>query len=95
LVLSLKRISFMTAKWNSAVFEFSLIIEGTTEKVLQFIMPLASIYGRNFGFIWQNNVFLNTTKSLKQRKLYRLTLFLPRKKLSVDQISELPPVCLS
>jgi hypothetical protein len=32
-------------------FAFSLIIEGTTEKVLQFIMPLKSIYNQNLGFI--------------------------------------------
>ncbi len=31
-------------EWNSAFFEVSLIIEGTTEKVLQFIMPLELIY---------------------------------------------------
>jgi hypothetical protein len=37
-------------QWNNA---FSLIIEGTTEKVLQFIMPLKSINNRNFGFIEQ------------------------------------------
>ncbi len=35
------------------VFLFSLIIEGTTEKVLQFKMPLMSIYNINFGFIEQ------------------------------------------
>ncbi len=51
-------------------FAFSLIIEGTTEKVLQFIMPLKLIYSRNFGFIAQKNVFLNTTESFKQEKLY-------------------------
>jgi hypothetical protein len=39
-------------------FAFSLIIEGTTEKVLQFIMPLKSIYSRNFGFIAQKMYFL-------------------------------------
>jgi hypothetical protein len=33
------------------VFAFSLIIESTTEKVLQFIMPLKSIYSQNLGFI--------------------------------------------
>jgi hypothetical protein len=33
------------------IFAFSLIIEGTTEKVLQFIMPLKSIYNKNFGII--------------------------------------------
>jgi hypothetical protein len=32
------------------IFAFSLNIEGTTEKVLQFIMPLESIYNGNFGF---------------------------------------------
>jgi hypothetical protein len=58
-------------------FAFSLIIEGTTEKVLQFIMPLELIYSRNFGLIEQKNVFLNPTESFKQEKLYCLTLFLP------------------
>ncbi len=38
-------------------FAFSLIIEGTTEKVFQFIMPLKSIYNRNFGFIEQKMYF--------------------------------------
>ncbi len=33
------------------IFYILLIIEGTTEKVLQFIMPLKSIYNQNFGFI--------------------------------------------
>jgi hypothetical protein len=59
------------------VFAFSLIIEGTTEKVLQFIMPLESIYNRNFGFIKQKNVFLNTTESFMQGNLYWLALFYP------------------
>ncbi len=36
---------------------FSLIKEGTTEKVLQFIMPLRSIYNQNLGFIEQNCIF--------------------------------------
>jgi hypothetical protein len=38
---------------EQCVFEFSLIIEGATEKVLQFIRPLKSIYNGNFGFIEQ------------------------------------------
>jgi hypothetical protein len=32
------------------VFAFSIIIGGATEKVLQFIMPLKSIYNQNLGF---------------------------------------------
>jgi hypothetical protein len=39
------------------VFAFLLIIEGTTEKVLQFIMPLKSIYNQNLGFIGQKMCF--------------------------------------
>ena len=39
------------------VFVFSLIIEGTTEEVLQFIMPLKSIYNQNLGFIEQEMYF--------------------------------------
>ncbi len=53
-------------EWNSAFFAFSLIIEGTTEKVLKFMLPLSSIYKGNFGFIEQKNVYLNTTESFKQ-----------------------------
>ncbi len=44
-------------------FAFLSIIEGTTEEVLQFIIPLKSIYNRNFGFIEQKMYFLNTAKS--------------------------------
>jgi hypothetical protein len=47
-------------------FTFSLVIEGTTEKVLQFKMPVSSIYNQNLGFIEQKNVILNTTDRFKQ-----------------------------
>ncbi len=33
-------------------------------------MPLKSIYNKNFGFIEQKNVFLDTTESFKPEKLY-------------------------
>jgi hypothetical protein len=39
------------------VFVFSLIIEGNTEKVLQFITPLKSIYNRNISLIEQKMYF--------------------------------------
>ncbi len=38
-------------------FAFSIFIEGTTEKVLQFIMPVKSIYNKNLGFIEQKMFF--------------------------------------
>jgi hypothetical protein len=36
---------------------FSLTIEGTTGKVLQFKMPLKSIYNINLGFVEQKIIF--------------------------------------
>jgi hypothetical protein len=39
------------------IFAFSLIIGGTTEKVLQFIIPLESMYNKNFGFNEQKMYF--------------------------------------
>ncbi len=36
--------------WNSALFRLSLIIEGATEKVSLFTMPLKSVYNKNFYF---------------------------------------------
>ncbi len=52
------------------VFAFSVLIEGTTEKVLQFKMPLMSIYNRNFGFIEQKNVFFEHCREFQPYKIY-------------------------
>jgi hypothetical protein len=48
------------------IFVFLLITEGTTEKVLQYIMPLKSIYNKNLGFvdIFEHNRGVQTIKSL-------------------------------
>jgi hypothetical protein len=45
------------SQWNSTSFAFSIIIEGATEKVMQFLMPLKSIYNKNLGFIEQEMYF--------------------------------------
>jgi hypothetical protein len=50
------------------IFAFSLIIEATTEKALQFLMPIKSIFNQNLGFD-EKNVFLNTTERFKQYKI--------------------------
>ncbi len=48
----------------------SMSVEGTTEKVLQFITTLKSIiYFKNFGFI-EKTAFLNTTERLQTREKY-------------------------
>jgi hypothetical protein len=44
-------------QWNSGFFALPLIIEGTTEKVLQSIMPLKSIYNKRLGFVEQKMYF--------------------------------------
>jgi hypothetical protein len=43
-------------KWNSAFLPFLFIIEGTSKKVLKFLMPLGPIYNKNFCFNEENYV---------------------------------------
>ncbi len=58
IVLNMVSISgLLEVNGRARFFEFPLIIEGTTVKALQFIMPLELIYNRNFGFIEHKNVF--------------------------------------
>ncbi len=80
-------------QWNSTFFAFSLIIEGTTEKVFHFIKPLESIYNRSFGFIDQKMYFWQLQRVCGKKKLYYLKLFLPWKNILLTS-SELPPICL-
>ncbi len=48
------------------LFAFPFIIGGTAEKVLQFIMPLKSIYNKNLGLVELKMYFLNFTERFKQ-----------------------------
>ncbi len=50
------------------VFCILIYIEGTTEKVLQFIMQLKSIYYKNLGFIEQKNYFWTLQRGSDQKK---------------------------
>jgi hypothetical protein len=54
----------MFSLMEQRIFNFSLIIGGTTEKVLQFIMPLKAVYN---SFIEQKCVFEHCGK-VKTRK---------------------------
>ncbi len=42
---------------NITFFAFSIIIEGTTEKAMQFILPVKPIYNKNLGFIERRTYF--------------------------------------
>ncbi len=48
--------------WNSNFFTTSLIIEGATEKVLQFKMQLKFFYDQNLGFYEQSKVVIFNAK---------------------------------
>jgi hypothetical protein len=50
------------------IFAFSLIIEGNTEKILQSIMPVKSIYTKTL-VLFNKKVFLNTAERFKQKKI--------------------------
>ncbi len=42
--------AFASNQWNSAFLTFSFIIEGASEKVLQYLMPTEPIYKKNLNF---------------------------------------------
>ncbi len=48
---------FFHPNGTARFFAFSIIIEGSTEKVVQFIMPLKSMNNKNLGFIEQKTYF--------------------------------------
>ncbi len=56
-VLNKSKQKMLIQKEQHVFFAFSLIIKGTAEKVLQFMMPFKSIYSRNFGFNEQKLYF--------------------------------------
>jgi hypothetical protein len=56
-------------QWNSTFFEFPLIIDGTTEKVLQFTIPLKSIYNQNLGFVEQKMYFWTLQRGLLRKSV--------------------------
>jgi hypothetical protein len=58
----------MVLKLNNMFFAFALIIEGTTEEVLQCIMPLKSIYYKNVGFNEQKMYFWTLKRGLSINK---------------------------
>jgi hypothetical protein len=55
---------------EQGIFSLSLIIEAATEKLLQFLLPLKSIFAifsKNFGFVEQKCIFEHRRK-VKTRK---------------------------
>ncbi len=75
------------------LFAFSFIIEGTAEKVLQFIMPLKSIYNKNLGFVEQKRYFWTLQRGSNKYKSINWHYFCHEKKFPMTS-SELPPIAL-
>ncbi len=61
------------------VFAYSIIIEGTTEKVMQFIIPLKSIYNKNLGLIEQKCIFERNREIQTSKHLLNDIIFVPKK----------------
>ncbi len=59
---------------QNVFFTFSLIIEGATVKVFQFLMPLRSVCYKTFGFIEEKCIseYYNTTERFKQENYLKL-----------------------
>ncbi len=68
-IISCKADKAIFGEWNSAFFTVSLIVEGTTEKVSQFIMPLVSIYDKMLCLNEQKCIFEHCMK-IKPIKIY-------------------------
>jgi hypothetical protein len=79
----------MVVMEQNIFFAFSLIIEGTTEKVLQFIMPLKSIYNRNFGFIEQKMNFEHC-REFQERKILLIDIIFDMKQIPADLVRAAP-----
>ncbi len=58
------------------IFSLSFIIEGTTEKLLQFKMPMEAICYKNFCFKDQNVIFNTIEKVKTMNNLYNYNIFL-------------------
>jgi hypothetical protein len=67
---------FSIVVFKNTFFVFSLIIQGATEKVLQFILQVKSIYNKTL-FSANKLYFLTLQRDSNKKKVYKLTLFLP------------------
>jgi hypothetical protein len=71
------------------LFAFSLITEGTTEKVLQFMMPLKSIYNKNLAFIEHDCIFEHY-REVQTRKTLSTDIIFITKEFSDDLFRATP-----
>ncbi len=63
-------------EWNSLFLTISFIKEGTSKKVLQFLMPLEPNYHKSSSFYKQKKFIMNNAVSFKQYEILKIRLFL-------------------
>ncbi len=73
------------------IFGILLIIEGITEKVLQFLTSLNTIYKQNFGFVEQK-MYLWTLHRVSNNKKSINWHYFGRESIFLVTFSELPPI---
>ncbi len=61
---------------GTSLFTLPLIIEGATEKVFEFMMPLKSIYNKNLSFIEQKCICQHRRKVERGKKVKMAFLLL-------------------
>jgi hypothetical protein len=67
--------------WNSTFFAFSLIIEGTTEKVLQCMLPLKSIYNKTLVSLNKKCIFEHCREFQARKTLFIDIIFATKKNI--------------
>ncbi len=74
-VIFLHRYQILAFPLSRTYFTFSLIVETTTKKLLQFTMPTKSICNKNFGFIEQKYTTQKQEKSTDCHYFWSVYLF--------------------
>ncbi len=62
-------------QWNRAFFTLSLIIEGATENILQFVLPMKPINNKKFCFDKQKIMSEHCSVRFKQWIIFKITIF--------------------
>jgi hypothetical protein len=80
-------------QWNSMFFAFSFIIEGTTEKVLQFIIPSSQFTTKTLVSL-NKKCIVEHYREVQTIKYLLIDIIFVKKNIFLVTFSELPPIGL-
>jgi hypothetical protein len=86
-------IKLFTVVTEQHFFAFSLNVQGTTEKVLQYILPLMSVYNKHLDSVEREMYFWTQRRGSINKKSNNWHYFLSWK-IFMMTFSELPPIGL-